>query len=218
MLAPSYRIRLVGWSIALATVLWAAMFRPDVQQALNFWAMMPVATSLLGSLAILFGDPVFTKREVTTGNILAGIASAFVLWGLFWVGNQTMNIVAEMAPSLIHNKTGQLVSVYTQGGNVPRSVVGLLLFFPIGCGEELYWRGLVQRSIADALGPKKAMIWTVILYTAVHIPTGNLLLVLAAFTCGTFWGYMYYKYKSVVPGLISHMVWDPFIFAVVPIL
>ncbi len=218
MLIPSYRRRLVGWSIALAAVLWGAMFRPDVQQAMNFWTMMPVATSLLGSLAVLFGDPVFTRKELTRQHIIAGVASAFVLWGIFWVGNQAMNIVQQLVPALVHDKTGQLTSVYSQGGGVPRSVVGLLLFFPIGCGEELYWRGLVQRSLADDMGPKKGMIWTVILYTAVHIPTGNLLLILAAFSCGVFWGFMYYKYKSVVPGLISHLVWDLFIFAVAPIL
>ena len=50
-----------------------------------------------------------------------------------------------------------------------------------------------------------------------HIPTENVMLVLAALTCGLFWGALYWKTGSIIPGLISHMVWDPLIFVLFPI-
>ena len=34
---------------------------------------------------------------------------------------------------------------------------------------------------------------------------------------GLFWGGMYLKTGSLVPVLISHMIWDPLIFVLVPV-
>ncbi len=65
---------IVFWSIGLAAVLWAAMFYPPIQGALNFWAMMPVSTSLLGSLAIIMGGGTLVDRsEFNARNIATGI-------------------------------------------------------------------------------------------------------------------------------------------------
>lgn len=138
---------IVVWSIGLACVLWGAMFYAPVQSAVNFWVMMPISTSLLGSLAIIMGGGTLVdKSEINFRNIAIGVVSAFLLYGVFYVGNEFMGYVAGAFPTLVPNKTGQLQSVYGQGGGVPRSIVGMLLFFPIGWGEEVYWRGLVQRS------------------------------------------------------------------------
>ena len=58
---------------------------------------------------------------------------------------------------------------------------------------------------------------TTFLYVMVHIPTGNPILMLAAFTCGLFWGIGYWASGSLIPVLVSHMVWDPLIFVIMPI-
>jgi membrane protease YdiL (CAAX protease family) len=54
------------------------------------------------------------------------------------------------------------------------------------------------------------------LYTGVHIFTGNFMLVMAAFICGLFWGWMYLKYNSMVINVVSHTVWDIVVFLVLP--
>lgn len=211
-------MKLTLWSIALALVMWTAMFHPPIQAAVNFWVMMPIATTLLGSLTLIAGGTVFQRSEFNLRNITIGILSAFLLYGIFYVGNSLMTVVASMFPTIIPNKTEQIQTVYSQGSSVPRAIVGLMLFFPIGCGEELFWRGMVQRTFETHGGRVRGLIFTVIVYTAVHIPTMNIMLILAAFTCGLFWGLVYFYTRSVVPGTISHMVWDPLIFAVAPIL
>ena len=62
-----------------------------------------------------------------------------------------------------------------------------------------------------------AFVLTALLYTAIHVPTGNPVLILAALTCGLFWGGFYRATGRLVPVLVSHMLWDPFIFVIMPI-
>jgi hypothetical protein len=93
----------------------------------------------------------------------------------------------------------------------------LLLFFPIGFGEEIFWRGYVQRGFAEKWSGRRAFILTTLLYTAVHLPTGNTVLIAAALTCGLFWSGVYFATGRLLPVLISHMLWDPAIFIVWPI-
>ena len=54
------------------------------------------------------------------------------------------------------------------------------------------------------------------LYTAVHIATGNMVLVFAALVCGLFWGWLYMKYRSMIINVISHTVWDVGVFILLP--
>jgi|SRR5579883_2056966 len=218
MLPLQKRNQLNYWSIALALVFWGVMFRPGVQATFNFWFMMPIATVALASLGLIVNYPLIKKEELNARNIVTGIVSAILLYGIFWVGNSFMNIVAHQFPDLVGNKTAQLQSVYTQGNTIPRYVIGMMLFFPIGMCEELYWRGMVQQIMNEKYGRKRAVIFTVFFYTIVHLSTGNVMLILAAFTCGLFWALLYYYTKSIVPGVISHMLWDPLIFAIFPIL
>jgi membrane protease YdiL (CAAX protease family) len=54
------------------------------------------------------------------------------------------------------------------------------------------------------------------LYTAVHVATGNMVLVLAALVCGIFWGWLYMRYKSMLINVVSHTVWDILVFLILP--
>ncbi len=54
------------------------------------------------------------------------------------------------------------------------------------------------------------------LYTAVHLASGNIMLVLAAAVCGVFWGWLYLRYRSPVLNIVSHTLWDLAVFVVFP--
>jgi membrane protease YdiL (CAAX protease family) len=58
---------------------------------------------------------------------------------------------------------------------------------------------------------------TILLYAGIHLPTKNPVLILAALTCGVFWGGLYWATGRLVPVLVSHMLWDPAIFVIFPI-
>jgi membrane protease YdiL (CAAX protease family) len=94
--------------------------------------------------------------------------------------------------------------------------IGLLMLLVIGPGEELFWRGYLQRRLGLKYGKMTGFILATALYTAVHIATGNMVLVLAAFICGVFWGWLYMRYKSMIINVVSHTVWDIGVFLLLP--
>jgi uncharacterized protein len=202
------------FSIILAFVLWFVMF---IVRPFNFWLMMSVSTSLLAAVSFAFRRPLFSREELSWQNILLGIAAAALLYVVFLVGNQVLALVSSLLPSVIPDRAGNIDAVYANRGMLSPFVVGALLFFPIGFGEEIFWRGFVQAGFSEKWGPLAAFGLTTLLYTAVHLPTGNPVLILAAFTCGVFWGGLYMAFGRLVPVVISHMVWDPMIFVVWPI-
>jgi membrane protease YdiL (CAAX protease family) len=201
-------------SILLAFALWIIMF---VLRPLNFWLMLSFSTSLLGSIALSQARPLLRKKELNLRNVLLGFLMAGLLYAIFWLGNRLLILVSALFPVLLPDRSGNIASVYANLGSLPPALVGALLFFPIGFGEELFWRGFVQRRLAEAWNPAAGFAVTLLLYTGVHLPTGNPVLILAAFACGAFWGGLYWLTGRLFPVLVSHMLWDPAIFVIWPI-
>lgn len=182
----------------------------------NFWLMMTISTILLSAISFCFGGPSFRWGECTLNHVITGFAAAAVLYGIFWFGHHILVLINEYT-GLLPQRAENLNAIYANKENVSPSLVGLLLFFPIGFGEEVYWRGFVQRYFQGRWGKRTAFLVTVVLYTGVHVPTANPVMILAALVCGVFWGGLYVCTGSLIPVLISHMVWDPFIFIMFPI-
>ena len=201
-------------SIGLAFVLWVVMF---VLQPLNFWAMLTFSTCLLSAVAFVLGRPLLSVREFTPKDVLLGVVLAALLYAIFYAGNQFLMTASRFFPDLLPDRAGNIGSVYANLGGLSPTLAGLLLFFPIGFGEEIFWRGFVQRRFRESGTARSAFILTTLLYVAIHVPTGNPVLILAALTCGLFWGGFYWATGRLVPVLVSHMLWDPFIFVIVPI-
>jgi membrane protease YdiL (CAAX protease family) len=201
-------------SIVLAFVLWIIIF---VFRPLNFWILLTFSTSLLAAIAFAIGRPLIPSREFTAKNLLLGILLAALLYAIFYVGNQFLVLVSRFFPALLPDPAGNIASVYANLGGLSPGLVAFLLFFPIGFGEEIFWRGFVQRRFRERWSARSAFVLTALLYTAIHFPTGNPVLILAALTCGLFWGGFYWATGSLVPVLVSHMLWDPFIFVILPI-
>jgi len=201
-------------SILLAFALWVVLF---VFQPFHFWAMLTFSTALLAAVAFVLGRPLLSGREFTATNVFLGVVLAALLYGVFYMGNLFLMLVSRLFPALLPDRAGNIASVYANLGGLSPALVGFLLFFPIGFGEEVFWRGFVQRRLRDRWSAKSAFVLTALLYTAIHLPTGNPVLILAALTCGLFWGGFYWATGSLVPVLVSHMFWDPFIFVIFPI-
>lgn len=195
-------------SIILAFILWTIIF---VVRPYNFWLMMACATTLLSAITIIFGRPLLDRSEINLKNILLGAGSAILLYFIFWIGK-------SLLPYFIPQSAENLNSIYANRGELSEGLIAILLFFPIGFGEELFWRGFIQRQLSGKYGPLIAFTVTLIVYTAIHLPTKNPVLILAALTCGAFWGLLYWLTGSIVPVLVSHMLWDPFIFVIRPLL
>jgi uncharacterized protein len=200
-------------SLIFAFILWYTTF---VIRPANFWLMMTFNTVFLGAVALPRIGVRSLRNDCTINKVLIGIVAAGLLYGIFWLGH--LGLIA------IHNHTGllpqraeNLNAVYANQGHVAPGLVALLLFFPIGFGEEVYWRGLVQKYLSSRWGTVAAFVATVLLYTAVHVSTGNPVLILASLVCGLFWSGLYQFTGSLVPVIVSHMIWDPFVFIILPV-
>jgi len=138
-----------------------------------------------------------------------GLLSVVILYFVFYFGNWLSRALFDFASEGIEN-------VYAFKGNASATRISLLMLLIIGPGEEIFWRGLLQRNLAKRLGPMKGFIVATILYTFVHVFTGNIMLILAALICGLFWGWMYMKYESMLMNVVSHTLWDLSVFILLP--
>lgn len=178
----------------------------------NFWIMMVISTSILSVISIFNYKNQLSRVNFSIKEVLIGILSAVLLYLVFFAGKNLLDIM-----KIIPNHQQNISNVYASRGMLPGWTIALLLFFPVGFGEEIFWRGYLQRLMSERYGNVKALLLTTFFYTAVHIPTLNPILIIAALLVGIFWGLMFiWRNNNIVAPMISHMVWDPVIFIILP--
>ena len=204
-------------AVALAALLWFLMFSPWTQGKVNFWLEMSLSALILTALSVGFSEKGkdLLKVEKPLLQIFGGIALAFLLWGIFWVGDKASSWMFGFARS-------QVDSVYSMKTGIPSWAIAVLLLFVIGPAEEFFWRGYVQRTMCSALGGKHpedmAFVVTTLVYALVHIWSFNFMLVMAALVAGAVWGFIYRICPKALPALIiSHALWDALVFVIIPI-
>ncbi len=138
-----------------------------------------------------------------------GLAAALALFIVFAAGNQITRYIFDFAGRNID-------AVYGFRGGASSLRIALLMAFVIGPGEELFWRAFLQRRLSGRFGEWIGFTVATALYTAVHLASSNLMLVLAAMVCGIFWGLLYLRFKSPLINMVSHTVWDIAVFIIFP--
>lgn len=203
------------WLVTLiASALFVVMFIYKQLGGFDFWYWM--SSNLIFLLILVFVLDRTNGKEIKTDfgerighKIMLGIVAALALFAVFYVGNILIRLVFERAGEGIQN-------VYSFKQEAAPLRIAILMLLVIGPGEELFWRGYLQRRFSIRYGKYSGFIVATILYTVVHIATGNMVLVLAAFVCGVFWGWLYMRYKSMIINVVSHTVWDIGVFLLLP--
>ncbi len=176
----------------------------------NFWIKISTSAICLAVLAVIFGGWPLPLKGLTGRAALWGLLSALCLYGIFLAGNAVSNAVFSFAGN-------QVDAIYAKGENTPGWAICLLLFFVTSPAEEIFWRGFLQKRLSRHFGDCKGWIIAAALYAAVHISSLNFMLIGAAGIAGLFWGFMYWRLKSLWPVVISHALWTCLAFAVAPI-
>jgi CAAX protease family protein len=195
---------LASLSLVLAAVLWTIVF---LIRPFDFWGMLASATFILLIIAVLLSREKLALHA-SISLIVYGIVTAVLLYGLFYFGFE-----ATKSNPIFSQGINQ---VYGLRSNEPRWLIAVLLIFPIGSGEELYWRGLIQRTFAEKKGSNAGLIIASLAYALVHLPTLNPPLIMTALIAGLVWGSLYKFTNSLVPGIVSHVLWDLMIFILLP--
>jgi membrane protease YdiL (CAAX protease family) len=194
---------LAGLGVAAALFPW--VFRSERG---NFWGRMPLVAGSLGLLA-LCTRPELRRERPTSGDVQTAVLSALGLYGVFQVGDRLARLVMPRGAE-------EIAAIYQLRRAAPRWLIALLLATIIAPAEELFWRGVLQESLVRRFGPVRGAVAASVCYGAVHLGSGNLTLTGAAATAGVFWGFQYALQRRLPALIISHIIWDIWIFLVAP--
>ena len=172
---------------------------------------MSASAIILITLSIFFDGNWLKNLRFTAKNILLGVAIAFVLWCVFYIGDKVSQLMFDFARP-------EVDAIYTLKSESENWIIGFTLLFLIGPAEELFWRGFIQAKLSDIYNPDAAFIITVATYTIVHIWSFNFMLVMAAMVAGGVWGLIYrFKPQWLTALVISHSLWDVAAFVLFPL-
>lgn len=175
----------------------------------SFWIKISLSAALLAGLAFTL-DPRLRREFRVSGRAVAlGLASAALLYFIFWAGRAISLAVFDFAGR-------QIGGIYHKGAGMPTEVIAALLFFVTGPSEEFYWRGYLQRGLMDRFGRWSGWAAATTIYAGVHIWSFNFMLVGAAAVAGAFWGALYARTGNLPAVIISHAIWSTVIFTVAP--
>jgi len=198
----------------LAIILFVPLFITRGLGPLDFWWWLSANLLILISIAAFFDTEWRSSiGRDTAGDIRfkigMGILSALFLYLVFAVGNYLSRDIFTFAGTGVQD-----VYAFKMGASKLR--IAVLMIFIIGPGEELFWRGFLQRRLQNKSGKYLGFVLATGIYTLVHIGSGNVMLVLAAGVCGLFWGYLYLRYGSITLNMVSHTLWDVTVFLWLP--
>ena len=174
----------------------------------RFWQRMTATGACLGTLALL-ADPELRRTRIRLRDVAPGAAAAAGLYAVFRVGDR-------LARRIMPKADEDIDEVYRLRSLRPTPELVARLALVIGPAEELFWRGLVQRSLAQRLGRWKGAAAAAGAYGAAHIVTGNVTLIGAATTAGAYWSALAAAGLPMGALMVSHVIWDIWIFLLQP--
>ena len=198
-------------AILTAAILWFVMFSPWTAPMLNFWYAMTFSAVVLISLSVKHIPKVQQGFRGIAIDAMLGLVIAFLLWWLFWVGDKMSGWLFDFARP-------QVDMIYGMKDGTYGWLIALFLLFVIGPAEELFWRGYIQRELSERYGGNAGFLLCTAVYTLIHVPSGNFMLVMSALVCGLAWGGLYRLYpRHFLAIVISHSLWDAAAFVWFPI-
>jgi uncharacterized protein len=196
-------VKVLG-GVLLASAGWAVTFGLTWG---NFWVKIGVTVVLVTAYSLLWQRPKILFRW---SSAAIGVLSAAALYGIFWIGN-------SLAPLVVRGAHGQVGGIYGLGEGSSRIWILPLLLFVTGPGEEIFWRGFIQGRLMERWGVFSGTAAATLVYGAVHVFSGNLMLILAALVAGAFWGLQYAWRRDMLALIVSHSLWSATIFAILPV-
>lgn len=199
------------FALLLAAVLWAVMFSPWTAPYVPFWWMMAGSALMLSVLATFFRPRWWMDTRWNLTNMGWGVCIAAGLWGVFWLGDRVSSWLFDFARS-------QVDLIYGMKSGESPWLLSVLLLLLIGPAEEVFWRGYVQHTLSLRWNPNIGFLVSTLLYAAVHVPSCNFMLLMAALVAGIVWGGLYRLFPGRLSMLvISHALWDAAVFVWFPI-
>ncbi len=197
-----------NWRFILGLVIAHVLIYFAFSQSKVFWYIITGAMLFLIAFVILQEE---TDDRLSVGRyLLYGLLSGVLIYIIFWIGNFLID--------LFHIKyfSKQVTKLYRLFApeHILHYIALILILIP---GEEIFWRGFVQKHLLKNTTMWKSVIISSLLYASVQIYSGYFILIIAAFICGIFWGYLYATKRSLPLVIISHLVFDLLLLVLFPL-
>jgi membrane protease YdiL (CAAX protease family) len=172
-----------------------------------FWYIYTAANLFFISISII-SEPIDDQQK-TNSFMLYGILSGAVLYALFAAGFWLMSVLPLSASTHVS-------AIYAMFNPqfIWHYIVLVLIFIP---GEELFWRGFVQKRLSHYMNEWTAVLIAAALYASVFMYSGQWIWMMAAFFAGLFWGVLYIWKKSIPMLIISHLIFDLLLIVFLPL-
>lgn len=172
-----------------------------------FWYIFTASMLVLISYSIINEE--IEDNTSTLSYLTLGVASGLGLFGLFWLGSFLIEVLnlpfASQISRLYSQFSPELIWHY------------LVLILILAPGEEIFWRGFIQKRLSKYFSMKMSIGLSVILYASVHLYSGEFILVLAAIIAGLAWSILYAWKRSMPLVIVSHIVFDLLLFVFIPL-
>jgi membrane protease YdiL (CAAX protease family) len=172
-----------------------------------FWYIFAASSLLLISFA-MFQEDVDDEASFFK-YIFIGTISGLLLFSIFWLGHAGLLFLHFP----IENSVKRLYHWYAPS----EFWQYLALVLAAAPGEELFWRGFIQKRLLKHLSPIISILVGSVLYASVQIYSHELTLVFATFISGLAWGFLYYWKKSMPLVIVSHLIFDIMLFIILPL-
>jgi uncharacterized protein len=174
----------------------------------DVWRVLPVVLAAMGASGIVLLPGAVSRVETVTA-FFAGLVAGLALY----VATRAVVALAARSGSVARQVREAYAPIEREGLVRPLAVT-LLVSVP---GEELFYRGLTQRTLAGTwlgLGGGALAAW--LLYVLANTPSRSLPIIAGAVVGGFVWGALAWWSGGLVAPLASHVVWTGMMLLVPP--
>lgn len=200
-------LQLGGAILAAAVLIFITFFFTPI----NFWLDMILTLAVLVFLAFAWSDINISRRDFNLESVILGLGFGVALYLLCFAGYKILGLF--WAPAMLQYAT----ELYDMAYSVPVILGIILIALVVVPGEEIFWRGFVQRNLQVYLGNNLGIALAVAIYAVVHIWAFNPLLILAAIVGGACWGILYAWRSNLITVILAHIIWCVLIVGVFPL-
>ncbi len=95
-------------------------------------------------------------------------------------------------------------------------LASVILIISTGLAEEILFRGIIQKNSETVFGASLGLLYTSLLFTALHIGWNSFYDLIFVFSVAIFYGYVFQKTRSLFGITLSHGISNTFLFLIVP--
>ena len=178
-----------------------------VARGRNIWTTMLPVLGSMGLAALLVGPPAWSPDVSAGASVTLGLAAGVAL---YVATREAVVVIGRWEPFRRHS-----LEMYRKQGGLSLAAALLLSIAVSVPGEELFWRGLFQGELTDALdgsGVAPVLAWAG--FVVASLTSGNLAIAAGAVVSGGVWVALAWWSGGILAPIACHVVWTGLMIAV----